>query len=61
MTRLMRLPEVIKETGRSRTRIYIDMAAGRFPKSIKIGPRSIAWSSDAVQAYIESCIADSAA
>jgi prophage regulatory protein len=43
LDRLIRLPEVIGLTGRCRSSIYEDMKHGRFPQSVKIGPRSVAW------------------
>jgi prophage regulatory protein len=48
---LLRLPEVIRETGRSRTRIYVDIAAGHFPKPLKIGPRAVAWRSSDIERW----------
>jgi len=33
---LLRLPEVIEQTGRKRSSIYEDMARGEFPKPVKI-------------------------
>ena len=41
--RLLRRPEVEKLTGLSRARIYEEMAAGRFPRQVKTGLRSVAW------------------
>lgn len=61
MIKLLRLPEVRAITRRSTTRIYADMATGRFPKPIKIGPRSVAWTAESIEAYINACIADAAA
>ena len=40
---LLRLPEVRAMVRRSTSRIYADMAAGRFPKPIRIGVRAVAW------------------
>jgi prophage regulatory protein len=41
--RFLRLADVMKETGLSRTSIYEGMAAGSFPKSFNITQRAIAW------------------
>lgn len=41
--RLLRRPEVENLTGLSRAGIYDAMAAGRFPRPVKTGPRSVAW------------------
>ena len=52
--RLLRLPEVIAKTGRSRSAIYRDEASGNFPKRVKIGARSAAWRASEVNAWIAS-------
>lgn len=41
--RVLRIREVCERTGRSRTMVYDDVKAGRFPAPIKIGLRAIAW------------------
>lgn len=41
--KLLRLPEVRTLVRRSTSRIYADMAAGRFPRPIRIGIRAVAW------------------
>lgn len=53
--KLIRLPDVMKMTGKSRSAIYMDMAATPplFPKSIPIGARSRAWRLTQVQEWIE--------
>lgn len=49
-----RKPQVSKMTGRSPSSIDRDEAAGLFPKRYKLGPRSVGWRSDEVDAWIES-------
>lgn len=49
---LMRLPEVQRLTGLSRSSIYSHAASGLLPKPVKIGARSIAWPSDELSAVI---------
>lgn len=49
---LIRLPEVMRRTGRGRTAIYADMAAGTFPRSVSIGPRAVAWPESSIDAWI---------
>lgn len=56
ITRLMRLPEVIQAVGYKRTRIYEGVRTGEFPAPVSLGPRAIAWASDAIEAWIESKI-----
>ena len=51
-TRLLRMPTVQQLTGFSRTEIYKRMKEGTFPQSIKLGKRSIAWSSETIEAFI---------
>lgn len=57
--RLERLSAVIARTGMSRSWIYKEVAAGRFPKQVKIGGAS-GWSAAAVDRWIESLISDPA-
>jgi len=51
--RLIRFPEVIKRTGKSRASIYEAMKVGRFPTTIKLGPRSVAFIEEEIDAWIE--------
>lgn len=39
----LRLPEVIRRTGLSRSAIYLRVNKGTFPAPLKIGIRAIAW------------------
>lgn len=48
--RLLRLDEVKKMTGKSRSAIYDDTS---FPRPVKIGTRSAAWVCDEVETWIE--------
>ncbi|MFJ1253345.1 helix-turn-helix transcriptional regulator [Cupriavidus sp. CuC1] len=57
--RLLRLPEVIATTGRSRASIYKDIAEGKFPPPIRIGERAVAWPSDVVQGWVDERIEES--
>lgn len=52
LLRMVRLAEVSRTTGRSRSSIYLDVKEGRFPKPIKIGKRAIAWSSEDISQWI---------
>ena len=51
--RLERLPDVIDRTGKGRTSIYNDIRNGTFPKQVRIGDRSVAWDSEAIDKWIE--------
>jgi prophage regulatory protein len=55
---ILRLPEVRQRTGRSRSRIYADAQAGKFPKPINIGPRAIGWIQSEVDDWIAARIAE---
>lgn len=39
----LRLPEVIKRTGLSKTEIYRRIAIGQFPKQVKLSRRVVVW------------------
>lgn len=52
---LLRIADVSRRTGLSRSTIYARESAGEFPKRIKIGKRASAWRSDEVAAYIDRC------
>lgn len=52
--RAARLPEVIQISGRSKTMIYEDIKAGRFPAGFLIGRRSRAWMLSDVMNWLES-------
>ncbi|MDI1360863.1 AlpA family transcriptional regulator [Methylotenera sp.] len=51
-----RLKSVIGTVGLSRSTIYALMAAGKFPKSISLGERSVGWLESDIQAWIDSRI-----
>ncbi len=51
--RVIRLKEVIAQTGLSRSTIFALQKQGIFPQSIKIGPRASAWYEDEVQHNIK--------
>ena len=51
--RIIRLPEVIARTGRSRSSIYADMKCNAFPKPINLGARAVGWLEADVDAWIE--------
>ena len=55
--RLIRLPEVIRRTSKSRSAIYAAMAQGQFPKQVKLGPLSAAWVETEIDAWIKQMMA----
>ena len=54
--RLIRLPEVLKRVGLSRARMYGLINAGRFPKQVRIGLRSVAFIESEIEAWMDSVI-----
>ena len=50
--RMLRRKEVEAITGRSRSAIYEGMAAGTFPKPVKIGARAVAWPESVIRNWI---------
>ena len=49
MHTILRLPEVKRSTGLSRSTIYLRIAQGTFPKPVNLGRRAVGW----VEAEIE--------
>lgn len=49
---LLRLKQVISQTGLSKSTIYRMEAAGKFPARVKIGLRAVGWKSADIQAFI---------
>lgn len=50
--RILRLPEVIAITAKSRSGIYADMRTGSFPRSVSIGARAVGWRSADIHAWL---------
>ena len=55
---VIRLHELEKLTGRKRSSVYEDMAAGRLPKQIKIGPRAVGWLRSDITKWLASRVAE---
>ena len=55
--RFVRLPEVIVRTGLSRSTIYVMVAAGRFPKPVRLGARAVGWIESELDEWIRDRIA----
>ncbi|MFE8114773.1 AlpA family transcriptional regulator [Brenneria goodwinii] len=49
---LLRLKQVEEKTGLKRSQIYLYMKSSCFPRSIKIGPASVAWLEAEVDEWI---------
>lgn len=57
---LERRPEVEARTGLTRSAIYELMAAGEFPKPVRISARAVAWPRGEVDAWIRGRLASRA-
>ncbi|MFP1784467.1 helix-turn-helix transcriptional regulator [Lonsdalea quercina] len=55
-TRLIRLTEVMNRTGYGKAWIYRLISEGRFPGSIKIGIRSVAFIESEIEKWIQATI-----
>lgn len=55
---LLRLPQVLRDTGLNRTRLYSLQRTGQFPRAVKISRRAVAWPSAEVEAWIAGRIAE---
>lgn len=51
--KILRLKAVQEMTGLGRSSIYSYMASNTFPKSIKLGPRSIGWIEASILSWIK--------
>jgi prophage regulatory protein len=54
---IMRLREVIEQTGLSRSTIYNLISQGKFPKQIELGARSVGWVDTEVDEWLEAKVA----
>ncbi|WP_434144104.1 AlpA family transcriptional regulator [Photobacterium leiognathi] len=56
--RLIRLKEVMSLTGLGRSSIYKFMEESRFPKSVSLGDRAVAWVESEIEDWIVEKIAE---
>ncbi|WP_230683445.1 helix-turn-helix transcriptional regulator [Vibrio crassostreae] len=59
MMRLIRIREVLDKTGLSKATLYRLIAAGKFPASIQIAYRAVAWEESQVDEYLLNMISQS--
>ena len=50
---LLRLREILKRTGLSRSSLYEQVSEGKFPEPVKISSRSVAWVESEVDSWID--------
>lgn len=53
-TRLLRLPSVLAKVAMSRTELHRRITAGTFPKPLKLGMRTVAWTESSIDEWIKS-------
>lgn len=56
---LLRLHKVKELTSLSRSTIYAEIKAGRFPKQVRLTAKAVGWQLTEIQAFIESKVAQS--
>lgn len=49
----LRLTEVMKRTGLSRSAIYLNINEGTFPQNINLSTRSVAWLESEIDAWMQ--------
>lgn len=52
----LRLSDVMRRTGLSRSSIYLNIKKGHFPKNINIGVRSVGWLESEINAWMQNRI-----
>jgi prophage regulatory protein len=53
MHTILRLPDVKRSTGLSRSTIYLRISQGTFPKSVNLGGRAVGWLEDEIQEWLQ--------
>ena len=59
--KILRLPDVQRRTGLSRSLIYLRMSEGAFPQKINLGLRAVGWVESEIDEWIEAAIVARAA
>lgn len=52
MQRIVKLPTVMDSTGRSEAWIYRQEKNGNFPARVRLGPNSVGWIEDEIEAWM---------
>lgn len=52
----LRLAEVMKRTGLSRSAIYLNISQGNFPQSVNLSIRSVAWLESEIDVWMQARI-----
>jgi prophage regulatory protein len=56
--RFLRLPEVVRRVGISKSSVWLWIRQGRFPEPIRVGPRVTCWRLTEIDAWIEAKAAE---
>jgi prophage regulatory protein len=59
--RILRLPEVLRRCGISRSTAYDWMSKGEFPQPVRLGARMVGWRESDIAAWLERCAPRTAA
>ncbi|MCW4438886.1 MULTISPECIES: helix-turn-helix transcriptional regulator [Vibrio] len=59
MMRLIKLKEVLHKTGLSKATLYRLITAGKFPASIQIAYRAVAWEEDRIDEWLIKKVSES--
>lgn len=51
---LLRLPDVLRRTGRSKAGVYVLIREGSFPAPVRVGKRAVAWRERDVAEWVRS-------
>ena len=51
MREILRIRQTVKATGKSKSAIYADIAAGKFPRPVKLGAKAVGWFLDEIEAW----------
>ena len=54
-SQILRLKDVMKRTGLSRSTIYMQMSEGKFPQSRSLGARAVGWLESDIDQWIQGC------
>ncbi len=52
--KILRLPEVIKQTGLGKATIYRKIARNEFPRPVRLGERAVGWKATGIDSWIGS-------
>lgn len=59
-SRLLRLPQVLNLIPVSRSAWWAGVKTGRFPRPVRLGPRTVAWRAEDVAALVENGASEAA-